>query len=49
MECKFCKSKIEHPVFDLGNTAISNDLIVEKRLEYPVIRMFIFLLVRYSG
>ncbi len=42
MKCKFCYTKIEEPIFDIGNTAISNDLITEDRLNslektYPLI------------
>ncbi len=32
MNCKFCNSTLGTPVFDFGNTAISNDLIIENRL-----------------
>ena len=42
MKCKFCYNKIEEPIFDIGNTAISNDLITEDRLNslektYPLV------------
>ena len=42
MKCKFCYTKIEEPIFDIGNTAISNDLITEDRLNslektYPLV------------
>ena len=42
MKCKFCKTKIDEPIFDLGNTAISNALIKEedfhnKEILYPLI------------
>ena len=42
MHCQFCKKNIENPVFDLGNTAVSNDLIIKKNLHsientYPLI------------
>jgi len=32
MKCKFCYTKVENITFDLGNTAISNDLLSEKKL-----------------
>ncbi len=35
MKCKFCNSQLDNPVFDLGNTAVSNDLIIKDRLDYP--------------
>jgi len=34
MKCKFCNTYIADPTFDLGNTAISNDLIVKDRLHF---------------
>ena len=42
MKCKFCNTYIADPTFDLGNTAISNDLIPKDRLNslektYPLI------------
>ncbi len=42
MECKFCLCEIKKPCFDLGNTAISNDLLTNKTLHlmektYPLI------------
>ena len=30
MKCKFCLCEIKKPCFDLGNTAISNDLLNPK-------------------
>ena len=42
MKCKFCNTTVEKPTFDIGNTAISNDLIPKDRLNslektYPLI------------
>ena len=42
MKCKFCNTTVEKPTFNIGNTAISNDLITEDRLNslektYPLI------------
>jgi len=42
MKCKFCNTHIADSTFDLGNTAISNDLIVKDRLHsqektYPLV------------
>ena len=34
MKCKFCNTHITAPTFDLGNTAISNDLIVKDKLHF---------------
>ena len=34
MKCKFCNTHITVPTFDLGNTAISNDLIVKDKLHF---------------
>ena len=31
MKCKFCNTTVEKPTFDIGNTAISNDLITEEQ------------------
>ncbi len=42
MNCKFCDTTLGMPIFDIGNTAISNDLIAEDRFHclesiYPLI------------
>ena len=42
MKCKFCNITVEEPIFDIGNTAISNDLITENMLNslektYPLV------------
>ena len=42
MKCKFCNIMVEEPIFDIGNTAISNDLITENMLNslektYPLV------------
>ena len=42
MKCKFCNITVEEPIFDIGNTAIFNDLITENRLNslektYPLV------------
>jgi len=42
MKCKFCTAIVNEPIFDIGNTAISNDLITENRLNslektYPLV------------
>ena len=42
MKCKFCNTTVEKPSFDIGNTAVSNDLIPKDRLNslektYPLI------------
>ena len=45
MKCKFCNITVEEPIFDIGNTAISNDLITENMLNslektYPLVLYF---------
>jgi len=35
MKCKFCTTIVNEPTFDIGNTAVSNDLITEDRLNSP--------------
>ena len=45
MKCKFCNIMVEEPIFDIGNTAISNDLITENMLNslektYPLVLYF---------
>ena len=42
MRCKFCDTDIENSTFDLGNTAVSNDLISENEINsveniYPLV------------
>ncbi|MBT4730516.1 class I SAM-dependent methyltransferase [Candidatus Woesearchaeota archaeon] len=42
MKCKFCRTVIENPVFNIGSTAISNDLVSADRLNesektYPLV------------
>ena len=42
MKCKFCTTIVNEPTFDIGNTAVSNDLITEDRLNslektYPLV------------
>ena len=42
MKCKFCTAIVNEPIFDIGNTAVSNDLITENRLNslektYPLV------------
>ena len=42
MKCKFCNITVEEPIFDIENTAISNDLITENMLNslektYPLV------------
>ncbi|MBT5398910.1 class I SAM-dependent methyltransferase [bacterium] len=34
MRCKFCNTKIKEPCFDLGSTAVSNDLIIQEKLNH---------------
>ena len=45
MKCKFCTTIVNEPTFDIGNTAVSNDLITEDRLNslekmYPLVLYF---------
>ena len=42
MKCKFCNITVEEPIFDIGDTAIFNDLITENMLnslekKYPLV------------
>ena len=42
MKCKFCNITVEEPIFDIGDTAIFNDLITENMLNslektYPLV------------
>ena len=42
MKCKFCTAIVNEPTFDIGNTAVSNDLITENMLNslektYPLV------------